>query len=206
MPLGGNRARRQSGAKRLAELVDGDYDRGLVTVYLENANFVDTARLMDDIRAYEQEHLKPHGITLAFAGDVAVSQALIDGIVSTQIRCLLLSLIGIIVVTSLLSRSLRQGLLCVLPCSLAVLFNFAVMGWLAVPLGVATSMFAGMTLGIGVDFAIHLLERYKLARSRELSPDAALSDAVSSTGPAILIDGLAIALGFGVLPEIPSLP
>lgn len=52
------------------------------------------------------------------------------------------------------SRSLRWGVYCVLPSALAVVINFAVMGWFGIPLGVATSMFAGMMLGIGVDFAI----------------------------------------------------
>ena len=80
-------------------------------------------------------------------------------------------------------------------------------------------MFAGMTLGIGVDFAIHLVERYRLAikrgprsdpaltdeeiasssASREARTRAALTEALSTAGPAILIDGVAIALGFGVL-------
>ena len=36
------------------------------------------------------------------------------------------------------------------------------MGWLGTPLGVATSMFASMSVGIGVDYAIHLLDRYRL--------------------------------------------
>ena len=60
-------------------------------------------------------------------------------------------------------------------------------------------MFAGMTLGIGVDFAIHLLERYRLARSRNMERHAAIADAVEMTGPAVTIDALAVALGFGIL-------
>ena len=45
--------------------------------------------------------------------------------------------------------------------------------------GVATSMFAGMTLGIGVDYAIHLLERYRLSCSKGLDREAAITDAVT---------------------------
>ncbi|MCH8150383.1 MAG: MMPL family transporter [Planctomycetes bacterium] len=58
------------------------------------------------------------------------------------------------------------------------------MGLFGVPLGVATSMFAGMTLGIGVDYAIHLLERYRRARESGLDTQASLTDAVAATGPA----------------------
>ena len=154
---------------------------------------------MAHLRAYEREHLAPLGVKLGFAGDVAVSQALIRDIVTTQMQSLWGSLVGIYLVTSLLGRSLRWGLFCVLPCVLAVLFNFAVMGWAGIPLGVATSMFAAMTLGTGVDFAIHLLEGFDTARARGLDVPAALGDALARCGPAVVINTIAIGLGFGVL-------
>ncbi|MCK4658628.1 MAG: MMPL family transporter, partial [Phycisphaerae bacterium] len=201
-----NDYRRIRGEDRLRQIIDTKYARCLISVFMKNANYVDTQRLMDDIRAYEREHLRPEGITLAFAGDVAVSQTLIRAIVSTQVRSLLVSLVGILVVTTILSRSLIFGVLAVLPCALAVLINFAVMGLVGMPLGVATSMFAGMTLGIGVDYAIHLLERYRLARSRGQAREASLTDAVTHTGPAVLIDAVAVALGFGImmLSQVPA--
>jgi hypothetical protein len=187
------------GERRLRELVDAAYARSLTAVFLREANFIDTARLMDAIRAYEGEQLAPHGIKLGFAGDVAVSQSLIKSIVTTQLQSLVGSLAGILALTSLLGRSLRWGVCCVIPSALAVLINFAVMGWMGIPLGVATSMFAGMTLGIGVDFAIHVLEGFGLARSNGSTPASALRVAMARTGPPVLINTLAVALGFGVL-------
>lgn len=187
------------GVERLRQAVDEDYRRGLVEIFLNDANFIDTAKLMQEIRGYERDHLAPEGIHLSFAGDVAVSQTLIRAIVSTQIRSLLLSLVGVVLAASLLSRSLRWGALSVVPSALAVAVGFAVMGWAGIPLGVATTMFAGMTFGLGVDYAIHMIERYRLARSRGVERDAAVSDALANAGPAILIDGSVVALGFGVL-------
>ncbi len=190
---------RMRGAERLAQLVDTGRRRALVTLFLRNSNYVDTRRLMEEVRGYEQQHLLPHGIRLGFAGDVAVSQATIDAIVTTQVRSLLLSLVGILAVAAIWSRSLRRGLYCLMPPAFAVLVSFAVMGWLGIPLGVATSMFAGMTLGVGVDFAIHLLARHGRVRHEGLRGEAAVAAALATTGPAILIDACAVALGFGVL-------
>ena len=187
------------GPERLRQVVDADYTRSLVTVFLKNANFVDVKALMAAIREYEREHLAPDGMSLGFAGDVAVSQTVIDAIVTTQTWSLVGSLVGILAITAIMGRSLGWGLLSVLPCGLAILVNFALMGWTGMPLGVATSMFAGMTLGIGVDFAIHLLERYRLARGRGLDSQAAVTDSLTVAGPAIVIDALAVALGFGIL-------
>jgi predicted RND superfamily exporter protein len=187
------------GPQRLHQIVDTNYWRSLTTVFLNNANFIDTAKLMDDIHAYEREHLTPKRIKIGFAGDVAVSQSLIRGIVTTQMQSLVWSLVGIYLVTAILGRSLRWGIYCVLPSTLAVLINFAVMGWFGIPLGVATSMFAGMTLGIGVDFAIHVVEGYGFARAGGASLTEALSRSMALTGPPVLINTVAVSCGFGVL-------
>ncbi len=187
------------GQKRLRQVVDKDYSRSLTTVFLKDANFVETARLMNEIRAYEREHLAPKGIKLGFAGDVALSQSLIHGIVTTQLQSLCWSLVGIYLVTSLLGGSWRWGIFCVLPSALAVLIKFAVMGWAGIPLGVATSMFAAMTLGIGVNCAIQLLEAYDQARAAGAPPPEALNRALGLTGVPALINTLAVSLGFGVL-------
>ncbi len=194
------------GYDRRGQLVDSQYGRAIVTVLMKNANFVGTARLMNEIRDYERANLAPHGISLSFAGDVAVSQTLIDAIVGTQVVSVIGSLAGDFLITAMLGRSVIFGLLCILPCSLAILINFAVMGWLGMPLGVATSMFSAMTLGIGVDYAIHLLERYRLLRDCGLDLRDALREAVATTGSAISIDTLAVCLGFGImlLSQVPA--
>ena len=194
-----NNAERALGPERLRGIVNAGRTRGLVSVFLPGSNYAETARLMAALRAWERERLLPHGIRLGFAGDVAVSQALIGGVVTTQVESLALSLLGIFAITAGLSRSLRHGLLCTVPAAFAVLLNFAVMGWLGIPLGVATSMFAGMTLGVGVDYAIHLLDRRQRLRRRGLDGEAAAAMALAATGPAILTDAASTVLGFSVL-------
>jgi predicted RND superfamily exporter protein len=191
-----NNSERVRGPERLRQMVNAGYSRGLVSVFLKDSNYAATGRLMSEVKAYERRFLAPHGVRLGFAGDVAVSQALIGAVVSTQVGSLGLSLLGIFAVTAGLSRSLMRGLLCVIPASFAVLLNFAAMGWLGIPLGVATSMFAGMTLGVGVDYAIHLLARFK-AEGKD--GEGALARALGETGPAILIDSGSSLLGFAVL-------
>ena len=187
------------GQNRFRKVMDTNYWQSLTTVFLKDANFADTARLMSAVRAYERERLTPKGIKLGFAGDVALSQSLIRDIVTTQLQSLGWSLGGIFLVTALLGGSWRWGIFCVLPSALAVLFKFAVMGWAGIPLGVATSMFAAMTLGIGVNCAVQLLEALTQARADGMPPPQALSRALGLTGVPALINTLAVSLGFGVL-------
>ena len=187
------------GQSRFHQIMDDAYSRSLTTVFLRDANYVDTSRLMANVRAYERERLAPIGIKLGFAGDVAVSQSLIHGVVTTQLQSLCWSLAGIFAVTVALGGSWRWGVYCVLPSLMAILVKFAAMGLLGIPLGVATSMFAAMTLGIGVNCAIQLLEGFNQARSAGVPVTNALNQSLRLTGPPALINTIAVSLGFGVL-------
>ncbi len=187
---------RVHGERRLRAIVDPDLERALVTVFMRAANYRATASLMRETRAYAREHLEPAGLSIRFAGDVAVSQTLIESIVSTQRRSLGLSLVGILVVLVGLMRSPVRAVMGVLPSAMAVGIGLAMLGATGRSLGVSTSMFAGMTLGVGVDFSIHLLAAHARAvGTRAERIRLALADA----GPAMTIDALAVALGFGVL-------
>ena len=64
-------------------------------------------------------------------------------------------------------------------------------------LGVATAMFSAVTLGMGVDYGIHYFERFQ-AFERAGLPRPGLA-ASAAAGPSILIDSLAMSLGFGLL-------
>jgi predicted RND superfamily exporter protein len=183
------------GERRRLEVIDPDLRRALITIFLKNANYRETARLVAVLRRYEREHLTPIGARLRFAGDVAVSQAMIPAIVSSQITSILVALLGSFAAVWLLYRSFWVAACCSLPSSLAALWIFGTMGWAGIPLGVATSMFSAITLGIGVDYSVHFMERYLAA---EPGTDA-VRFATRIVGPEILSDTAAESLGFGLL-------
>lgn len=185
------------GEARRRELVDDGFRSTVVTLLLKGANYRETASLVEEIRRLERTELAPAHARVELAGDVAVSQAMIPAIVRTQMGSLLLALAANLAIVALLFRSLRYGLACVAPTAVAVAWTFGLMGWLGMPLGVATSMFCAVTLGIGVDYGIHYLERFRAAEAAGAARPNRV--AAAEAGPAILIDTLAIALGFGLL-------
>lgn len=195
---------RVRGPTRRREVIHDDLRRTVVTIFLKAANFRDTAVLIRDLRGYESNHLAPRGVRLDFAGDVAVSQAMIPAIVRTQVVSLLLALGGALVASCALYRSVRIGLLTMLPSAFSSLWIFGLMGWAGIPLGVATSMFCAIALGVGVDYAIHFVERFE--RQPPADPRARVLTALGEAGPAITADAAAIALGFGLLclSQVPS--
>jgi predicted RND superfamily exporter protein len=129
---------------------------------------------------------------------------MVPAIVRTQVFSLPLALLGSWLIVSLLYRSWKVGLLIALPSSVAVAWMLGAMGWVGIPLGVATAMFCSITLGVGIDYGIHFYEVF--LRLREEGVAAPALAAVSEAGPAIVADTVAIALGFGVLviSQVPS--
>jgi uncharacterized protein len=185
------------GEARRRELVDDAFRSTAVTLLLKGANYRQTAGIVTAIRELERSELAPVHGRVELAGDVAVSQAMIPAIVRTQVGSLLLALAGTLAVASLLLGSLRHGLACVAPAAVAVAWTFGLMGWSGMPLGVATSMFCAVTLGIGVDYGVHFHERLRAARAAGAARP--VREASAAAGPAILIDAVAIALGFGLM-------
>ncbi len=76
---------------------------------------------------------------------------------------------------------------------------FAGLGVAGVPLGIATSMFAALTIGIGVDYAIHLFHAYRTRIRAGADHDAALAGALAGSGRAIRWNALTLGIGFLVL-------
>jgi uncharacterized protein len=183
---------------RRREVIDDARRQGVITLFLKDPDYKQVDRLMKAARLYAREHLEPLGVRVGFAGDIAVSQAMIPAIVRTQVYSQPLSQLGCWLVVTILYRSLRVGFLIALPSSIAVAWMLGLMGWTGTPLGVATAMFCAITLGVGIDYGIHLYEDFLRLRKEGAGRDSALA-AIAECGPAIVTDTAAIALGFGIL-------
>ena len=185
-------------APRRREVIDDARRQGVITLFLKDPDYKQVDRLMKAARRYARDHLEPLGVRVGFAGDIAVSQAMIPAIVQTQVYSQPLSQLGCWLVVTILYRSLWVGLLIALPSSIAVAWMLGMMGWTGIPLGVATAMFCAITLGVGIDYGIHLYEDFLRLRREGAGRDSALA-AIAECGPAIVTDTAAIALGFGIL-------
>lgn len=94
-------------------------------------------------------------------------------------------------------RSVRLGLLSLLPNLAPLAMGFGLWGLMVGKTGVATSVVASLTLGIVVDDTVHLLSKYRRARNeRGLTPEEALRDAFANVGVALCLTSLVLVVGF----------
>lgn len=93
---------------------------------------------------------------ISFGGEAMLSLALVDEIVRQYLFSLFLGLLIIGLLTWGLYRNVWVSLRIVFSIGAANLIVLGVMGWLGLPLGIATSMIPAISIGVGVDYALHL--------------------------------------------------
>jgi len=109
-----------------------------------------------------------------------------------------LVLISVILIFAL--RSLRIGLISLVPNLVPAAMAFGLWGLLVGQVGLALSVVAGMTLGIVVDDTVHFLSKYLRARREEgLSPEDAVRYAFHTVGTALWTTSVVLMAGFLVL-------
>ena len=119
--------------------------------------------------------------------------------VSAMIEGNLLAVAVIALMLAVALRSLRLALVSLLTNLVPVAAAFALWGWFVEDVGLALSAAFGMTLGIVVDDTVHLLSRYRDARTAGDDPEAAVRSALLGVGPALIVTTVILLVGFACL-------
>jgi hypothetical protein len=181
-------------AKDLSNMVTGDYSSAKVTVFLQSDMKKDLDRVVTDVRSYMDEHLEDTEVEMT--GMAILMLAINDLITYGQGASILVSLVLVFLITSYMFRSGTLGLFNVVPLSAALFFNFGVMGLFGLDLNLMTMGVASMAIGVGVDFAIHFIHRYRVSFAVAGNPRDALRLTFEEAGVAILMNMVAVAGGF----------
>lgn len=98
--------------------------------------------------------------------------------------------------------TLRQpalGLVAVGPIVLVLICVLGTMALLDIPYSLVTSIITALSIGIGVDYTIHIIHRYREEFTRLRDPEKAAVQTLATTGSALLGSALTTGFGFGVL-------
>ena len=100
-------------------------------------------------------------------------------------------------------RSLRFGVVSVVPILMTVAWLYAFMERAGYSINIVTATIAAVSIGIGIDFAIHFISRFR----QELESVGDRMDAVrlagEGTGSALVASAVSSAVGFGILALAP---
>ena len=124
---------------------------------------------------------------------------LIDNLLKDQLVSFALAATGIVIMMTIAFRSLRLGLLLLLPNTFPIVLVIGGIGWIGLPINIATAMIASVSMGLTIDFNVHYLSGYRRARLQGLSREESLQSTLRTVGRALVFSNIALIVGFSVL-------
>jgi len=113
-----------------------------------------------------------------------------------MLNAFLSTLVAAFLLMVLLFRSLRWAVIALVPMAGAIVLVYGIAGYVAKDYDMPMAVLSTLVLGIGIDFAIHFIVRYRAMRAELGSPSAALAAFFEEPARALSRNAVIIALGF----------
>lgn len=175
------------------------YLRMRVDVLVSNS---EEAQEVSDVFIKQAQLLESDGLVggkVHITGDVIVLNNVLSGLVLSQVESTAISLFVSMLVLVLLTRRLGQSLVVILPVGLAGAWVVGAMAMLGINWNVLTIMITALTIGLGIDYSIHVWRRIEANRKSGMRTWEAMRDMYSTTGTALLLSASTTICGFLVL-------
>jgi predicted RND superfamily exporter protein len=186
-------------------LIDATHTMAVVTARLrqvdarnEALGTGETARILEEIQRYIAAHFSPE-LKVTPTGRAQDIVRTSDYIVRGLIRSMATAIVPIWLLAALIFRSPAAGFFGIVTTAVGLTLNFGVMGWLGIPLDIATTLISSIAIGIGVDDAMHYLLRMRRAvRAGETDHSRAMAVTIREAGRAIVFTSATMVLGFSI--------
>lgn len=129
----------------------------------------------------------------------SIFQSIQEGQMETLVITFIISLIILMVLYIYLGQGPLLGAVTILPLVFVISWTFGAMYFLNIPLNPVTVTIAAITVGLGIDYSIHLTQRF-LEDTKEIPhPECALCVSTSHTGSALFGSATTTVVGFAIL-------
>ncbi len=184
--------------ENLTKVVDYDYAKANVTFQLKSDNSKAINAAIDDIMKFKPLFQK-EGIGMRFAGSGYKAKVFTDLILEGQIWSLIMSLFIVIILLAMMFKSVKIGLIGSVPIVITALISFGIMGFLNIPLNSTTALLSSIAIGIGIDYAVHFIEQYRVNAALYTDRIKIAQVTMAHSGRAIIFNAVVVIAGFLVL-------
>ncbi|MFT6400444.1 MAG: putative RND superfamily exporter protein [Bradymonadia bacterium] len=190
----------QVGAEDRASLVSADYGVTHLTFRMYSVGSRAWSSLRAELEAAVDAEPSLSQTDWYFTGSSTLGQDAMGFMTRDLITSLGLATIIIMILMTILFRSLRLGLISMVPNLFPLLITLGVVGYLGINLRVSTAVVFSISLGIAVDDTIHVLVRFReeLAKAGRTYEEALLA-AMRGAGRGVVFTTIILCAGFGTL-------
>ena len=175
--------------------ISDDYTTTIIRINLAEMNEEKKGEFIDELKHIISETEKPAGLNIGMTGDPVVSEELKNQIMPTMQTTSMFSLIGIFIVVCLLFLSLRYGIISLFAIGFGIIWVYGALGLSGMPMSSTMSGGVSMIMGIGIDFGIQVVNRFKQERKKH-KIEKAMKITLSNVFMPMLVTTLAALIGF----------
>lgn len=189
-------------------LVSRDYTTTIIAVTINREENTKTlVRIHDDIEKDIESVNFPQNVEVIQTGNVGISYRILELLQSDLNSTMAIALILVLALLLYFYRSPVKAAIPLIPLLFGVTMTLGFMGIMGIPLDLATTTVGAMMIGMGIDYGIHVTNRYYEERRRGRSVEESAEEAVAETGKALLGAALTTIAGFAAmyLSSIPML-
>ena len=190
----------------LWHMVTPDFRSTAIWLQLKSGDNQDMAKVIESLDSYLDDHALPEGVEVRWAGKTYINVVWQDAMVNGMLKSLMGAFVVVFTMMALLFRSLRLGLLAMVPLTLTILGVYGIIGWIGKDYDMPIAVLSSLTLGLSVDFAIHFIERTRALLRSSGSFEVATEQIFEEPARAIARTAIVIAVGFTPLFFAPLMP
>ena len=150
--------------------------------------------LLTRVDDYLVSKLKDTNVEYQLSGLGVLYNNLLQSLFGSQIASLSFVFGAIFLMLLILFRSLLTSLVVIFVPLVAVGFVFSFMSLFSIPLDIMTITIASISVGMSVDYAIHIAWRFR--EEQKISRSNAEINTINSSGQAVLITAMTVIVGF----------
>ena len=187
------------------------YDATIIRIYTRitysDDDTVDTNEQMGILYSEIKNDMENYGdadviVTGAYSSMYTIMNSMTESqIISTTISIILAALVLIIVF-----RNPILGLITIIPVAICMIWIVGTIYFIGYSFNIMTIMVTSLTIGIGIDYAIHATQRFRLIADRSGNVEKAVSETIGHTGSALFIAAVTTTAGFSMLILAPIPP
>ena len=162
-------------------------------------NSEESSGLANQFKEFEQDLEDATGARVHLSGDLILVHNVLSGLVISQVESTAFSLAVSLIVLVSLTRRFGPSLVVILPVGLAGTWVVGAMAVLDINWNVLTVMITALTIGLGIDYSIHVWRKFESNREQGMGTWASMRDMYSTTGAALIMSAGTTICGFMVL-------
>ena len=166
---------------------------------METSRTLERNELLKEVRRHLTEELGFEPERVHLTGMLVLYNNMLQSLFQSQILTLSAVFVAILFMFIILFRSLSLALIALAPNILAAGAVLGGMGLMGIPLDIMTITIAAITVGIGVDHAIHYVHRFKTEFPQDRDYLASIYRCHGSIGKAMYYTAVIIIFGFSIL-------